>query len=94
MIKGMTILGGVIFGGAALAVAPVLTISSPLWGVMGATYTINGFAAAGVAAATATGAGLGKVAGETGGALVIQGLSNASQKLLNKISPEKQEQNQ
>ena len=91
MIKGMTIIGGVIFGGAALAVAPVLTISAPLWGVMGATYTVNGFAVAGVAAAAATGAGLGKVAGETGGALVIAGLSDASQKLLNRIKPVKQQ---
>jgi len=91
MIKGMTIIGGVILGGAALAVAPVLTISAPLWGIMGATYTVNGIAVAGVAAAAATGAGLGKVAGSTGGALVIQGLDSVSQNLLNKLKKQNQD---
>jgi hypothetical protein len=85
LVKGLTLLGSVIAGGAALCAAPILTVSAPLWGIMGTTYTINGVAAAGAAAATAAGAGLGKVAGETGGAMVIEGLSKASQDLFNKI---------
>ena len=71
--------------GAALANAPVVVVSAPFWGLMGTTYTVNGVAVAGVAAATAAGAGLGKIAGQTGGALIIQGLDDASQSLLNRI---------
>jgi len=86
IIKGLTLLGSIVFGGAALAAsAPIVTVSAPLWGIMGATYSVNGLAAAGVAAAAATGAGIGKIAGETGGALVIQGLDSVSQNLLNKL---------
>lgn len=83
--KGLAILGGIIGAGAVLASAPVLTISAPLWGLFGSTYTINGLAAAGVAASTAAGAGLGKLAGETGGALVIQGMDESSKRLMSML---------
>ena len=87
--KGLMILGGVVAGGAALAAAPVLTVSAPFWGMMGTTYTVNGLAAAGAAAATAAGSGLGKLAGQTGGTLVIRGLDDASQKLVDRIGSKK-----
>ncbi len=89
LAKGLMLLGSVVAGGAALAVAPVLTVSAPFWGIMGTTYTVNGVAAAGPAAATAAGAGLGKIAGQTGGALVIQGLDQASENLMAKLSRKK-----
>jgi hypothetical protein len=85
LTKGLMLLGSVIAGGAALTSAPILTVTAPFWGFMGKTYIVNGIAAAGVAAAAGAGAGLGKVAGETGGAMVIEGLSRASQELFNKI---------
>ncbi len=85
IVKGITILGGVVAFGSSLALAPVLTVST---GILTTTYTVNGLAAAGAAAATAAGVGIGKVAGETGGALVIQGLDAASQKLVDRLSPE------
>ncbi|SLM30955.1 exported hypothetical protein [Desulfamplus magnetovallimortis] len=88
--KGLAIIGGTIAGGAALAAsAPVLTVTAPLWGILGTTYTINGVSLAGAAACTAAGAGIGKIAGQTGGALVIQGLDDASQKLIDRINVKK-----
>ena len=51
LAKGLMLLGSVVAGGAALAAAPVLTVSAPFWGIMGTTYTVNGVAAAGAAAA-------------------------------------------
>ena len=95
LAKGLMLLGAAVTGGAALAAAPIVTVTAPFWGIMGTTYTVNGVAAAGVAAATAAGAGVGKIAGQTGGALVIQGLDDTSQKLFNRLMPNKpQEQKQ
>jgi len=89
IVKGLILLGSVVAGGAVLAAAPVLTVSAPFWGIMGTTYTVNGVALAGAAAAAATGAGLGKVAGQTGGGIVIEGLNEVSENLMAKLRKKK-----
>ena len=87
LLKGVMILGGAMLGAAAAAATgPLLVVSAPFLGVFGATsYSVSALGAAGVSAGIASGLAFGRVAGETGSALVIQGLSSASESLMEKL---------
>ncbi len=86
LMKGALMIGGAaICGAAALACCPILTVSAPLWGLLGTTYSVSAIGAAGAGCGLALGTAFGRVSGETGAALVIQGLSEASEKLLQEI---------
>lgn len=91
LLKGAMVVGGAIVGGAtACAALPVITVASTpslaAW-LIGSTttYTVNGAALAGATCAATAGAGVGRIAGQTGGALVIQGLDDMSQKVVDKM---------
>ncbi|MBF0396853.1 MAG: hypothetical protein HQK78_08785 [Desulfobacterales bacterium] len=99
-LKGLLILGGALAGGilacTANPVLAVVTATETVGGFLGiggttaatTTYTVSGIAAAGTGACAAIGAGVGKIAGQTGGTLVIQGLDEVSQNLINKLKSE------
>ena len=88
LLKGVMILGGAMLGAAAAAATgPLLVVSAPFLGVFGATtYSVSALGAAGVSAGIAPGLAFGRVAGETGSALVIQGMSSASESLMEKLN--------
>ena len=86
LAKGLAIVAGAVATGVAVVGgAPILTVSAPLWGIMGTTYTVNTAAAAGIAAAAGTGFGLGNLAGQTGGSLVIEGIDCGARSLADKL---------
>ena len=88
LLKGVMILGGAMIGAAAVAAnGPLLVVSMPLFGMFGATtYSVSALGAAGISAGIASGLAFGRVAGETGSALVIQGMSSASESLMEKLN--------
>jgi len=84
LLKGTLILGGAALGIAAAHVAgPLVLVTSSIWG--GSTYVVNALAAAGLSCSLASGYALGKVAGQTGTALIIQGLDETSAQLVSKV---------
>jgi len=84
VLKGTLILGGAALGIAAAHVAgPLVLVTSAIGG--GTAYAVNALAAAGLSCSIASGYALGKVAGQTGTALIIQGLDEASSQLVRKV---------
>ena len=86
LAKGLALLCGVIAIGIAYSKGiPLVLVDAPYWGFWSSTYTVNPSALAGVAAAMGAGYGVGKLAGQTGGTLIVEGIDNGSRELANKL---------
>lgn len=89
--KGLLLLGGTLAVGSMISTGPVLTVTAPLfwWGAK--SYKVGSAAAAGVAMALSLGNATGRVMGETGSAVTIQGISEMSQQLVDRFNRDKEE---
>lgn len=87
--KGLLLLGGTLAVGSMISTGPVLTVTAPLfwWGAK--SYKVGSAAAAGVAMALSMGVASGKIAGATGTSLVIQGVDQMSQQLVDRLNRDK-----
>ena len=86
LAKGLALICGIIATIIALANGePILFVSAPYWGFMSTTYSLNTPVVLGIAAAIGTGYGVGKLAGQTGGTLFVEGVDEGSRQLASKL---------
>lgn len=89
--KGLLLLGTTAAVGAMISSGPLLSVTAPIlwWGTK--SYRIGSLAACGIATALSLGNATGRVMGETGSAVTIQGISEMSQQLAERLKGDKEE---